>query len=73
MVVLVSDFVSLLDCYGFCGVQTYWNVLSRLYLCLISLVDLTVIVFMWFIAMSDFISLLDCYRYCGVNCHVWLC
>ena len=26
MVVLMSDFISLLDCYRFCGGQMYWNV-----------------------------------------------
>ena len=32
MVVLMSDFISLHDCYRFCGGQMYWNVLCMVVL-----------------------------------------
>ena len=66
MIVLMSDFISLLDCYRFRGGHHYaWS-----YLCLISLVYLIIIGFaelFMVVLVSDFISLLDCYRFCGVQ------
>ena len=76
MVVLMSDFISLLDCYRFCGVN--YHAQLNLYMIhqftrlLSHLRRSDVLECVMVVLMSDFVSILDYYRYCGVHCHAWL-